>query len=347
MYRALRPLLFRLDPERAHALTLNVLRLPFADVLLRALFSVDDPRLAVEVFGVRFKNRVGLAAGYDKNGVAVNGLAALGFGHVEVGTVTQKAQPGNPKPRVHRVPEAWAVVNAMGFPNDGVEAFLEASGKWQVAARGVRVGINIGKSKDTPLERAAGDYCALFERVHDRADYVAVNISSPNTLGLRQLQTRAFIEELLRAVTAARNNLPRHVPLLVKLAPDLNEAELDDALAAAMTCGIDGLIATNTTVGRDGLPSHAQTLTGGLSGAPLRARATAAIRYLAQRTTLPIIGVGGIMSADDALEKLDAGATLVQVYTGMIYAGPGLPMTINRAALAQSANHSITQSQNA
>jgi dihydroorotate dehydrogenase len=327
VYSLFRSVLFRLDPERAHALTLNTLRLPFAGVVLRALFAVDDPKLAVQVFGLRFKNRVGLAAGYDKNGVAVNGLAALGFGHIEVGTVTRLPQSGNPKPRVHRVPEARAVVNAMGFPNDGVEALL----KKPLKVEGVPVGINIGKGKDTPLERAADDYCALLEGVHDRADYVAVNISSPNTLGLRQLQTRAFIEQLLRAVAATRDRLPKRVPLLVKLAPDLTEAELDEALAAATACGIDGLIATNTTVSRNGLPSHAHSLTGGLSGAPLTARATEVIRYLARRTTLPIIGMGGIMRVGDALEKLDAGATLIQIYTGLIYAGPGLVKKINLA----------------
>jgi len=329
MYPPIRSLLFRLDPERAHALTLAALRLPLAEVILQALFEVNEPRLAVEAFGVRFRNRVGLAAGYDKNGVAVNGLAALGFGHIEVGTVTRLPQPGNPRPRVHRVPEARAVVNAMGFPNDGVEALRVESRQWKVAARDMRIGINIGKGRDTPLERAAEDYCALLERVHDRADYVAVNLSSPNTPGLRQLQTRAFIEELLRAITATRDRLPKRVSLLVKLAPDLTEAELDDALAAATACGIDGLIATNTTVSRDGLPGHAQALKGGLSGEPLRARATEVIRYLARRTALPIIGVGGILCAADAVEKLDAGATLIQVYTGMIYSGPGLAKSIN------------------
>jgi dihydroorotate dehydrogenase len=330
VYTSLRPLLFRLDPERAHALTLAALRLPLADVILRALFEVNDPKLAVEAFGLRFKNRVGLAAGYDKNGVAVNGLAALGFGHIEVGTVTRLPQPGNPRPRVQRVPEVRAVVNALGFPNQGVEALRMASRKWKVAARAVRLGINIGKGKDTPLERAAEDYGALLESVYDCADYVAVNVSSPNTPGLRRLQTRAFIEELLRSVTVTRDRLPRRVPLLVKLAPDLTDAELDAALAAATSTGIDGLIATNTTVSREGLPAYARSLPGGLSGEPLRARATAVIRHLARQTALPIIGVGGILCANDALEKLDAGATLVQVYTGLVYAGPGLVAEINR-----------------
>lgn len=352
MYRALRPLLFRLDPERAHALTLAALRLPFADVVLRALFDVNDPRLEVEAFGLRFKNRVGLAAGYDKNGVAVNGLAALGFGHIEVGTVTLLPQPGNPKPRLHRVPEARALVNAMGFPNDGVDALMRESRKWKVRPLSThyfpRIGVNIGKGRDMPLERAAEDYCALLERVHECADYVALNLSSPNTPGLRQLQMRAFLEDLLRAVTAVRDRLPsklnlRRMPLLVKLAPDLTEAELDDVLAAVTACGIDGLIATNTTVNREGLPARAQSLPGGLSGEPLRARATAVVRYLARRTDLSIIGVGGILCADDALEKLDAGATLVQLYTGMVYAGPALVHAINLHLLKTHPMRSITQ----
>ncbi|MCS6909026.1 MAG: quinone-dependent dihydroorotate dehydrogenase [Anaerolineales bacterium] len=354
MYHALRPLLFRLDPERAHALTLAALRLPFADVVLRALFEVNDPRLEVEAFGLRFRNRVGLAAGYDKNGVAVSGLAALGFGHIEVGTVTLLPQAGNPKPRVHRVPEAQALVNAMGFPNNGVEALMVESRKWKVLLSTryfLRIGVNIGKGRDTPLERAAEDYCALLERVHECADYVALNLSSPNTPGLRQLQLRAFLEDLLRAVTAVRDRLPRRTPLLVKLAPDLTEAELDDALAAATACGVDGLIATNTTLSRDGLPARARSLSGGLSGEPLRARSTAVVRYLARRTDLPIIGVGGILCPDDALEKLDAGATLVQLYTGLVYSGPGLVHDINlhllktRSArpLTQLPNCSITQ----
>lgn len=312
-------------------MTLHALRLPFADVLLRALFDVNDPRLAVKVFGLSFKNRVGLAAGYDKNGVAVRGLSALGFGHIEVGTITLHAQAGNPKPRVFRVPEAKGLINSLGFPNAGAAAIDGAD--WRRQAHGARVGVNLGKGKDTPLERAADDYCALLEHGHGSADYVVVNISSPNTPGLRQLQTRSFIESLLQTVARARNALAPRVPLLVKIAPDLTESELEDVLAAATNAGLDGLIATNTTLSRDGLPAFAQSLKGGLSGEPLRARATAVIRYLARQTALPLIGVGGILSADDALEKLDAGAALVQVYTGLVYAGPGLAAQINRRLL--------------
>lgn len=329
MFQLLRPLLFRLDPERAHALTLGLLRIagnfPIINSLITNLFSAPDK--PVTVFGLQFKNRVGLAAGYDKNGVAVNGLAALGFGHIEVGTVTRLPQVGNPKPRVHRVPAVQAVINAMGFPNDGMEKLLVASEKWRRGS--TRIGINLGKGKATPLENAAEDYCALLEKVHARADYVVINLSSPNTPGLRQLQTRTYLESLLRAVVNVRNTLTPRVPLLVKLAPDLSEAELDELLAVVTTLEIDGLIATNTTVSRAGLTPAAQTLAGGLSGGPLTHRSTEIISYLARRTALPIIGVGGIMNAADAQAKLDAGATLIQIYTGLVYAGPGLVKQIN------------------
>jgi len=336
MYAFLRPLLFRLDPEHAHTLTLGLLRLagnfPVTNSLITWLF--ETPAKPVTAFGLTFKNRVGLAAGYDKNGVAVNGLAALGFGHIEVGTVTRLPQAGNPKPRVHRVPAAQAVVNAMGFPNNGVDELLKESKKWKVDSRSAfhspKIGINLGKGKATPLEKAAEDYCALLERVHACADYVAINLSSPNTPGLRQLQTRVYLEGLLQAVVKVRNTLTPRVPLLVKLAPDLSEAELDEVLTVVTALGIDGLIATNTTVSRVALaPPAAQTLAGGLSGAPLTQRSTEVIHYLARRTALPIIGVGGILNAADAQAKLDAGATLIQIYTGLVYAGPGLVKAIN------------------
>jgi dihydroorotate dehydrogenase len=375
MYRLIRPLLFRLDPERAHQLTLSLLRAVGNNTLLRrslnALYAIHDTRLEIEAFGLRFKNPVGLAAGYDKNGAAVRGLSTLGFGHVEVGTVTLLPQVGNPKPRVHRIPTARGAINSMGFPNDGVDALLKQCNEWYgtgdrgqgtgdkgYASRGTgdkrqqiiderqatsdkrratRIGINIGKGKDTPLERAAADYCELLKRVYRYADYITVNVSSPNTLNLRQLQAREAMESLLKAVTRVRDNeaVSPRVPVLVKIAPDLNEAELDDALAAIALSGIDGIIATNTTTSRAGIPAKHAELKGGLSGEPLRQRATRIIRYVAQHTAgqLPIIGVGGIMSADDAFEKIRAGAWLVQVYTGMVYAGPGLAWQINRGLL--------------
>jgi dihydroorotate dehydrogenase len=327
VYDLLRPALFRLDPERAHRLTIDALRAaaafsPLRAALSRAFSARLDP---VTAFGVTFKNRVGLAAGYDKNGVAVPGLAALGFGHVEVGTVTRIPQPGNPKPRVHRVRETNGVINSMGFPNDGVEALLK---NLRTVGRpdGVVLGINIGKGKDTPVERAAEDYVALLQLCAPHADYIAVNISSPNTMNLRQLQARTAIESLLREVMRARDSLPARVPVLVKIAPDLSEAELDDAIGAIRDCGADGLIATNTTLARDGQPGYAQGLKGGLSGAPLTEKATQVIAHAAQMLNggMPIIGVGGILSADDARAKLDAGATLLQLYTGLVYRGPRL-----------------------
>jgi dihydroorotate dehydrogenase len=355
MYSWIRPLLFRLDAEHAHHFTLNALRLaqalPFGLKLLRALFDDESTNQSVEAFGLAFKNRVGLAAGYDKNGVAIRGLGALGFGHIEVGTVTRQPQPGNPKPRVHRVPEAKGLVNSMGFPNEGVANLLLAIGYWrnsQPIANSqcpIRLGINIGKSKDTPIEKASEDYCALLQQVYEYADYVALNISSPNTMNLRQLQARDTIARLLSEIAAVRDGLAlqpppnpppkkgRALPLLVKIAPDLNKAEIDDVLDAISLAGIDGIIATNTTVGREGLPSYAQSLKGGLSGAPLTAQSTEVIRYIHARTLgkLPIIGVGGIMSPQHAIDKINAGATLVQIYTGMIYYGPALTRDICRA----------------
>ncbi|MBI5580476.1 MAG: quinone-dependent dihydroorotate dehydrogenase [Deltaproteobacteria bacterium] len=337
MYRSIRPLLFKLDPERVHGLTLRLIQLagllPPTHALLRRMFAADDPRLEVEAFGLKFKNPIGLAAGYDKNGVAVKGLSALGFGHIEVGTLTRQKQIGNPKPRVHRVAEADGLINSMGFPNDGVDALKLAHG-----AVPCRVGINIGKGKDTPIAQAADDYCALFKQVYRAADYVAINISSPNTLNLRQLQARELIEGLLKQVAAVRDSLVPRVPLLVKIAPDLSESEIDDALSAISSAGLDGIIATNTTIGRGGIPDRYRDLKGGLSGAPLRDRSTAVIRYIAQRTegNLPIVGVGGIANARDAIEKLEAGATLLQVYTGLVYAGPNLVKQINRALLGRA-----------
>jgi dihydroorotate dehydrogenase len=373
MYDAIRPWLFKFDPEVIHKITLSLIKwagvLPPTSQLLRAMFEVSDPRLEVEAFGMQFRNPIGLAAGYDKDGVAVRGLSALGFGHVEVGTVTRHRQIGNPTPRVFRVPESQGVINSMGFPNNGVDAL-------KIRRGAAKVGINIGKSKDTPLEQAAEDYVELFKRIYREADYVAINISSPNTLNLRQLQAREYIEELLREVTRARDEIrtslrapfakqsqadaeiassptaltcpallsgvalteARHVPLLVKIAPDLSEREVEDVLAAIDLAGVDGIIATNTTIEREGIPEQYRDLKGGLSGRPLCDRSTAMVSCLSRKTNgrLPIIGVGGVMNPLDAIEKLDAGATLVQVYTGLVYAGPGLVSEINRALLLRA-----------
>jgi dihydroorotate dehydrogenase len=338
VYRLLRPLIFKLDPERAHHITLRLLALPIAP-LLSALFDYSDPRLAVTAFGLTFRNPVGLAAGYDKNGQALRGLAALGFGHIEVGTVTRSPQPGNPRPRIFRLPADDALINRMGFPNEG-------AGKLDTRClkdTGCLVGINIGKSKDTPLERAADDYCALLAQVAPHANYVAVNVSSPNTPGLRQLQSKSLLNDLLKQIAEARaslqlptSNFPpptsslqsSNPPILVKIAPDLSYPELDDILDAVTANRFDGLVATNTTLSREGLrtPPPLCDETGGLSGQPLRTRSTEIIRYIFKRTEgkLPIVGVGGINSAAAALEKIRAGATLVQLYTALIYEGPGI-----------------------
>ncbi len=329
MYDTLRPLLFRLDPETAHHLTLALLKWggDFAPTreMLRALFDTPDERLRVRAFGLDFKNPIGLAAGYDKNAVAVNGLAALGFGHIEAGTVTRLPQAGNVKPRVWRAPEARALVNQMGFPNKGMQHIA-------LPRTDARLGVNIGKGKDTPLENAADDYVELLRAVHSRADYIAINISSPNTRDLRALQTRAWLEPLLKRIADARDALSPRVPVLVKIAPDLSDDEIDGIV------NFDGIIATNTTVSREGAPEYARQWGGGLSGAPLRARSTQVIRHIAAQTRgeFPIVGVGGVSDAAGALEKLRAGATLIQIFTGLIYRGPRLIREINETLLREN-----------
>ena len=326
LYALAQPLLFRLDGERSHDLALQSLALARRFGLTRAPRPL--PGRAVHAMGLVFPNPVGLAAGLDKNGAFVDALASFGFGFIEVGTVTPRPQPGNPRPRLFRLPAARAVINRFGFNNLGVDALVA-----NVAARrypGV-LGINIGKNFDTPIERAADDYLACLRKVYAHADYVTVNISSPNTANLRTLQAGDALDALLAAVTAERDALGarsgRRVPLAVKLAPDLDEAGVDAAADACLRHGVDAVIATNTTLSRDGvegLPDAAEA--GGLSGAPLRARATAVLRRLhaalAGRVTL--VGVGGILSGSDAREKLDAGASLVQIYTGLVYRGPAL-----------------------
>lgn len=356
MYQRLRPLLFRLDPETAHHLTLALLRWGggFAPTreMLRGLYAVDDSRLQVNAFGVDFKNPVGLAAGYDKNGTAVSGLAALGFGHIEVGTLTRLPQSGNEKPRVWRAPEAKALVNRMGFPNNGIERLNLYTNVRQHT--NTRVGVNIGKSKDTPIEQAAEDYVALLRAVHSgagkgngttqaadciTADYCAVNVSSPNTPGLRALQARELVQPLLRQIADARDGLSPRIPVLVKIAPDLSFDEIDAIVDAARDAGLDGIIATNTTLHRTGAPAYTEQWAGGMSGRPLRERSTEIIRHLSEHTRgeFPIIGVGGIHDPESALEKLRAGATLIQVFTGLVYEGPGLVRRINEALLRREA----------
>ncbi|MGD2026374.1 MAG: quinone-dependent dihydroorotate dehydrogenase [Anaerolineales bacterium] len=331
MYKGLiRPILFRLPPEAAHRLTLKLIGLSGKVSVLRDLLSrlyMPKPT-PVQVFGLTFPNLVGLAAGYDKDAEAIAGLSALGFGHIEVGTITPEPQTGNPKPRVFRLQADGGIINRMGFPGNGAEKALKQLGKHNYL--NAIIGINIGKNKDTPLVRAAGDYTFLVKKFSRYADYLAINISSPNTVGLRKLQHQKYLDALLQEIGAAKQEqeklLDKKIPLLVKLSPDMESGELDNALEAITASQIDGIIATNTTIARPKLQSHFRAETGGLSGEPLRERATQTIAHIARHTNgnLPIIGVGGIASPQDAQEKLDAGAVLVQVYTGLIYQGPGL-----------------------
>lgn len=329
MYHFIRPLLFRLDPEQAHDLTIRLLRLagklgPVRS-LLRLIFAAHSHN-AVEAFGLQFPNPVGLAAGYDKDSLAWRGLAALGFGHIEVGTVTPRPQAGNPKPRIFRIPEEQVVINRMGFPGKGAEFVQKQLSAVSRQRSEVILGVNIGKNKDTPNEEAAQDYLYLIEKFSPLADYLTVNISSPNTVGLRRLQAREYLEDLLAQLNSKRATLPVKRPILVKLAPDLTDDELDDALDAILRTGMDGVIATNTTISRNGISSPIAQETGGLSGAPLHQQSTEMVRKIHRRTNgrLSIVGVGGIMSPKDAKEKLDAGACLVQIYTGLVYQGPSM-----------------------
>jgi len=330
MYSSFRPLLFKLDPETAHHLTLQLIRLagifPPSYWLLHGMFTApDDP---IDAFGLHFINPVGLAAGYDKDGIAYRGLSTLGFGHIEIGTVTLHPQVGNPKPRVFRLVEDQAIINRMGFPGLGADYVARKLNKKK--PRNLIIGVNLGKNKDTPLEEAAGDFVTLIRLFIPLADYLVINISSPNTVGLRRLQGRAMLEVLLKEIARERENIVsdhnRSTPLLVKLAPDLTDEELDDAIDVILRSGMDGIIATNTTIDRDSLQSKQREETGGLSGKPLHDRSLAVLHLLVKKLNghLPVISVGGIMNPDDARTRLDAGAALVQVYTGLVYAGPGL-----------------------
>ena len=330
LYPLIRKCLFCLEPELAHGLTLQAVRLAGMTALgrglVRAWFAV--PGRPVRAFGLDFANPIGLAAGYDKDGLGWRGLAGLGFGHIEIGTVTLRPQEGNPRPRLYRLPEDQAVINRMGFPGKGAD--FVARRLMAKRPAGLVLGVNMGKNKDTPLEEAAQDYLGLMRTFAPLADYLAVNVSSPNTAGLRRLQGRAQLEALLGALAAERRvqvqKLGRAVPVLVKLSPDLDEPELEDALAAVQSSGMDGVIATNTTLLRQGLRSPRAGEGGGLSGAPLYGQSVAMVRQIVRLTQgrLPVVGVGGVMGAEEARGMLDAGAALVQVYTGLIYAGPGL-----------------------
>jgi dihydroorotate dehydrogenase len=336
MYKTLRPLLFRLSPERAHHITFALLEvakhIPGA---LALVGGVRPPKhAAVEVMGLKFPGPVGLAAGMDKDAKHVDAMARIGFGHVEVGTLTPLAQPGNPAPRLFRLKTDKALINRMGFNNGGVEAAVERLKK---RPQGVIVGGNIGKNKVTPNEQAIDDYVKCFEALHPVVDYFTVNVSSPNTPGLRALQEKGPLLAILKELRDRDAVKAVHRPILLKIAPDLTDEQLDDIVAVVKESGIAGVIATNTTISRQGLKMPKSEVdamdAGGLSGAPLRERSTAVVRYLRQRLPKPfvIIGVGGIDSEEAAMEKLDAGADLVQVYTGLVYEGPALLKRIHTA----------------
>lgn len=340
-YALTRPFLFGLDPEQAHDLTLGTLaRIQHTPLVC----AISQPRIAdpVQLAGLKFPNRVGLAAGLDKNGRCIDGLGAMGFGFIEVGTVTPLAQPGNPKPRMFRLPEANALINRLGFNNLGLDTFIDNVKRSRFRKSGGILGLNIGKNAATPIENAADDYLRGLDGVYAHADYVTVNISSPNTKNLRALQSDAALDALLSAVQARKANLAqqhgRQVPVFVKIAPDLSEAEVELVAATVKRVGIDGVIGTNTTIARDAvkhLPHGEET--GGLSGAPVFEASNRVIRQLraALGSGVPIIGVGGVMSGDDARAKIAAGADLVQVYTGFIYKGPELVTEIARSLSKQ------------
>ncbi|UHG91622.1 quinone-dependent dihydroorotate dehydrogenase [Spirosoma oryzicola] len=343
--RIILPLLFRFDAETIHHAVTTVLKfglaLPGVSAVCRRLFVIEDQRLNRTVFGLTFPNPVGMAAGFDKNAELVSELSDLGFGFVEIGTVTPRPQPGNPRPRLFRLKADGGLINRMGFNNKGAGP---AGGRLRHFAknrggRNVIIGGNIGKNKDTPNESALNDYLISFRELFDAVDYFVVNVSSPNTPGLRDLQEREPLTRLLTALQTENRQRATPKPILLKIAPDLTNGQLDDIIAIVSDTGIAGVIATNTTISRDGLRTDSATVSqigaGGVSGRPLRERSTEVIRYLHQQSggAFPIVGVGGIFSPEDAQEKLQAGASLIQVYTSFIYEGPGLAKRINRALL--------------
>lgn len=339
MYQIIKPLLFKFDPEQIHHLITGGLRVANriwgVKPLLKSSFQLNDTRLERELFGLKFKNPLGLAAGFDKNADFIEELAEFGFGFIEIGTVTPLPQPGNDKPRMFRLPEDDALINRMGFNNQGVDVVAHRLSK--LDRKGLIIGGNIGKNKITPNEDALSDYIKCFDRLFDVVNYFVVNVSSPNTPGLRDLQEKEPLKNILKVLQ--QRNLKDDIsrPILLKIAPDLTDSQLDDIIEIVLETKIAGVIATNTTISREGLssPDTLSKETGGLSGKPLAKRSTEVIRYLSTNSTkgFPIIGVGGIHSAEDAIEKMEAGASLVQVYTGFVYEGPGLVKRILKGML--------------
>ncbi|KVV14152.1 quinone-dependent dihydroorotate dehydrogenase [Flavobacterium sp. TAB 87] len=336
MYKLLiRPILFRFDPEEVHYFTFSMVKffskIPGFSAIMRSNFKVKDQRLEREVFGIKFENPVGLAAGFDKDAKLYKELADFGFGFIEIGTVTPVGQEGNPKKRLFRLKEDEAIINRMGFNNGGVIEAIERLKK----NKGTLIGGNIGKNKITPNENAADDYIICFDALFDHVDYFVVNVSSPNTPNLRALQDKEPLTELLQTLQNRNLTHIKPKPILLKIAPDLTDDQLLDIIDIIKTTQIAGVIATNTTISREGLQSDNKIEVGGMSGLPLGKRSTEVIRFLSEKSNkaFPIIGVGGIHSAEDALEKLDAGASLIQLYTGFIYEGPSLIKKINKKIL--------------
>ena len=336
MYQFLvKPILFLFDPEKVHHFTFSLIRtlckIPLMSSIFRGIYSVNDKRLERTVFGLKFKNPVGLAAGFDKDAKLYNELSHFGFGFIEIGTLTPKPQAGNPKKRLFRLKQDEAIINRMGFNNGGVHEAVERLKK----NKGVLIGGNIGKNKVTPNEEAVEDYKICFEALFPHVDYFVVNVSSPNTPGLRALQDKEPLTKLLTTLQVMNNKKDAPKPILLKIAPDLTNEQLEDIIEIVAETKIEGVIATNTTISREGLQSEDKGEMGGLSGKPITNRSTEVIRFLAEKSNkaFPIIGVGGIHSAKDALEKLDAGADLVQLYTGFIYEGPKLIKDINKRIL--------------
>lgn len=343
MYKFLiRPLFFKFDPERIHHFTFSLIRFLHRIGLggvFRSIYKLENPKLERELFGLKFPNPVGLAAGFDKDAKLYKELSNLGFGFIEIGTVTPKPQDGNEKPRLFRLKNDAAIINRMGFNNGGVAEAVERlkTNPLQGHKNRVLIGGNIGKNKITPNEEAVNDYIICFDALFDYVDYFVVNVSSPNTPNLRALQEKKPLTDLLQTLQDKNNLKQKRKPILLKIAPDLTDEQLLDIIDIVATTKIDGVIATNTTISREGLTSDNKNEMGGLSGKPLTKRSTEVIRFLSQKSNkaFPIIGVGGIHSAKDALEKLDAGADLIQLYTGFIYEGPGLITEINKAILAK------------
>jgi len=337
MYKSLvRKILFQFDPEKIHHFSFSmikgIMKVPFIPGITKSIFKVEDPRLEKKLFGLTFKNPVGLAAGFDKNALLFDEFSNYGFGFIEVGTVTPKPQPGNPKKRIFRLKADEALINRMGFNNDGVDVVVE---RLRHRKTNVIIGGNIGKNKVTPNENAIDDYLICFEKLFEVVDYFVVNVSSPNTPNLRALQDKEPLTELLQTLQNENLKKEKPKPILLKIAPDLTDSQLMDIIDIINTTKIAGVIATNTTISREGLQSEYKNETGGLSGKPVKDRSTEVIRFLAEKSgkSFPIIGVGGIHSAEDAKEKLDAGADLIQLYTGFIYEGPGLVKKINKSLI--------------